>query len=88
MQKVYDFLVKNWKTTIVGVLTTVLTYFLSNGSITEHQFQLSIGLLVAIGAVLSKDGDGTITDQEKTEISEQTDQKIEEKLNEESFNKN
>lgn len=84
MQKVYDFLVKNWKTTIVGVLTTVLTYFLSNGSITEHQFQLGIGLLVAIGAILSKDGDGTITDQEKTEISEQTDQKIEEKFNQET----
>ena len=57
MKKAYLFLVRNWKTTIVGILTSLLTYLLSNGTISKEQFELSLGILVAVGYVLTKDGD-------------------------------
>lgn len=36
MKKAYLFLVRNWKTTIVGILTSLLTYLLSNGTISKE----------------------------------------------------
>lgn len=36
MKKAYLFIVKNWKTTIIGILTSILTYLLSTNKINNN----------------------------------------------------
>lgn len=74
MNKIYLFLIKNWKTTIIGAATSVLTYLTSINKISQSQFEMIIGILVAIGYVLSKDGDTTISDKTLND-------KVDERLN-------
>lgn len=74
MNKVYLFLVKNWKTTIIGAATAVLTYLTSTEKITQPQFEMIIGILVAVGYFFSKDGDTTISDKTLND-------KVDERLN-------
>lgn len=79
MNKVYLFLVKNWKTTIIGAATSVLTYLTSTGKISQPQFEMIIGILVAVGYFLSKDADTTISD--KT-LNAKVDERLEERKQE------
>ena len=60
MEKIHLFLIKNWKTTIIGASTSILTYLTSINKISQPQFEMIIGILVSIGYLLSKDGDTTI----------------------------
>ena len=61
MKKAYLFIVKNWKTSIVGAITAVLTYLLSIGRIDNNKYELILGLLISIGYILTKDGDKSIS---------------------------
>lgn len=74
MNKIYLFLVKNWKTTIIGASTSILTYLTSINKISQSQFEMIIGILVSIGYLLSKDGDTTISDKTLND-------KVDERLN-------
>lgn len=74
MNKIYLFLVKNWKTTIIGASTSILTYLTSINKISQPQFEMIIGILVSIGYLLSKDGDTTISDKTLND-------KVDERLN-------
>ena len=74
MNKIYLFLVKNWKTTIIGASTAILTYLTSINKISQPQFEMIIGILVSIGYLLSKDGDTTISDKTLND-------KVDERLN-------
>lgn len=63
MEKIHLFLIKNWKTTIIGAATSILTYLTSTGKISQPQFEMIIGILVAVGYFFSKDADTTISDK-------------------------
>ena len=84
MEKAYLFIVKNWKTTIIGILTSILTYLLSTNKIDNNQYELILGLLISIGYVLSKDGDKSISN---TTLEQKVDEKVEEKLKQLTDNK-
>ncbi len=84
MKKTYLFIVKNWKTTIVGAITAVLTYLLSIGRIDNNKYELILGLLISIGYILTKDGDKSISN---TTLERKVDEKLEEKLEKISDNK-
>lgn len=84
MKKAYLFIVKNWKTTIIGILTSILTYLLSTNKIDNNQYELILGLLISIGYVLSKDGDKSLSNNT---LEEKVEEKVEEKLNQLTHNK-
>lgn len=84
MKKAYLFLVKNWKTSIVGLLTTILTYLLTIGKITQGQFELGVGVLVSIGYLLAKDGDSTLSTDEKEMMLNSMTARIDQKFEEET----
>lgn len=56
MKHVFN-LIKNWKTSISGIIVAILVYLQQNAIITESQFTLYTSLMVAIGFLFSKDGD-------------------------------
>ena len=84
MKKTYLFIVKNWKTTIIGILTSILTYLLSTNKIDNNQYELILGLLISIGYILTKDGDKTISNNT---LEQKVEQKVEEKIKNISDNK-
>ena len=61
MKNIYLFLIKNWKTSVSGIIVAILVYLQQIGVITESQFTLYTSVMVAIGFLFSKDGDETGT---------------------------
>jgi len=59
MKKFRNFLVKNWKTTIAGVVVAVATYLKASDIIDTNAFTLIGSLTTAIGLMLAKDSDKT-----------------------------
>jgi hypothetical protein len=53
--KAKDYLLRNWKTTVVGVLGAILSRYIPD--ITEEQRGAILAAVVALVAGLSKDGD-------------------------------
>lgn len=84
MKKIYLFIVKNWKTSIIGLLTSILTYLLSSGKINNNQYELILGILVSLGYILTKDGDKSISN---STLDEKVEEKVSEKLNQITDNK-
>jgi hypothetical protein len=56
---ILNFLVKNWKTTIAGLIIAVATYLKTTGSLSVEAFTLVGSVTTAIGLLLAKDGNTT-----------------------------
>ena len=84
MKKTYLFIVKNWKTSIVGAITALLTYLLSIGKIDNNKYELILVLLISIGYILTKDGDKSISN---TTLEQKVNEKVDEKFKKISDNK-
>lgn len=59
MKKLKNFLVKNWKTSIAGVIVAIATYLKVSNVIDVNAFTLIGSLTTAIGLMLAKDSDKT-----------------------------
>ena len=59
MKKIKNFLVKNWKTSIAGVIVAIATYLKVSNVIDANAFTLIGSLTTAIGLMLAKDSDKT-----------------------------
>ena len=59
MKKIKNFLVKNWKTSIAGVIVAIATYLKVSNVIDANAFTLIGSLTPAIGLMLAKDSDKT-----------------------------
>ena len=59
MKKIKNFLVKNWKTSIAGVIVAIATYLKVSNVIDANAFTLIGSLTNAIGLMLAKDSDKT-----------------------------
>jgi len=59
MKKIKNFLVKNWKTSIAGVVVAIATYLKVSNVIDANAFTLIGSLTTAIGLMLAKDSDKT-----------------------------
>lgn len=59
MRKFKNFLVKNWKTTIAGVIVAIATYLKVVNIIDANAFTLIGSLTTAVGLMLAKDSDKT-----------------------------
>ena len=58
-KKIKNFLVKNWKTSIAGVIVAIATYLKVANIIDANAFTLIGSLTTAIGLMLAKDSDKT-----------------------------
>ena len=58
-KKLKNFLVKNWKTSIAGVVVAIATYLKVANIIDANAFTLIGSLTTAIGLMLAKDSDKT-----------------------------
>ena len=59
MKEIKNFLVKNWKTSIAGVIVAIATYLKVSNVIDANAFTLIGSLTTAIGLMLAKDSDKT-----------------------------
>jgi hypothetical protein len=50
---------KNWKTSLAGVLVAGLTFAVAKGYIDKDTYFLIFGILVSLGLINAKDGDQT-----------------------------
>lgn len=57
MKTITTFLLKNWKTTLGGVLILVLTGLKADDKISTELFTTLVGVLTALGFAASKDAD-------------------------------
>lgn len=57
MKKLKNFLIKNWKTSIAGVVVAIATYLKVANVIDANTFTLIGSLATAIGLMLAKDSD-------------------------------
>lgn len=48
---------KSWKTTISGIAVAVLTGLFANGKLDAHSYEISLGVLAALGLAAAKDSD-------------------------------
>lgn len=55
----HAYLVKSWKSTLVGVVIFIATFLIQEGKITQSQFEMVLAVLSALGFVITKDGDQT-----------------------------
>jgi hypothetical protein len=54
-----NFFIKNWKTTLGGIVVIILTGLHAQGKIGQDLFTTLIGLLTAAGLIAAKDADKT-----------------------------
>ncbi len=59
LTKLGSFLVKNWKTTLGGLLIAVATILWQAGIITSEIFAMITAILTTLGFISAKDGDKT-----------------------------
>jgi hypothetical protein len=52
-------IIKNWKTTLAGVLVAGNTFALAKGIIDKDTFTFILGVLLSLGLIGAKDGDQT-----------------------------
>ena len=57
MKKLKNFLIKNWKTSIAGVVVAIATYLKAANVIDVNAFTLIGSLTTAVGLMLAKDSD-------------------------------
>lgn len=57
--KLWSFLLKNWKTTLGGILVAIATLLWQSGVIDATTFGVIQSILVALGFAVAKDGDKT-----------------------------
>jgi hypothetical protein len=60
----HAYVVKSWKTTLVGAVIFIATFLIQEGKITQSQFEVVLAVLSAMGFVISKDGDQTHSSHE------------------------
>lgn len=51
----FKYLIKNWKTTLAGLLIAVLTALKYSGKITPETYEIFLGILSASGLLAAKD---------------------------------
>ena len=56
-QKLVSFLIKNWKTTLGGILIGITAILLNAGIITAEIASVITTVLIALGFIAAKDGD-------------------------------
>jgi hypothetical protein len=59
LKYLHAYVVKSWKTTLVGSVIFIATFLIQEGKITQSQFEVVLAVLSAMGFVITKDGDKT-----------------------------
>lgn len=55
----HAYVIKSWKSTLVGLVIFIATFLIQEGKITQSQFEMVLAVLSAMGFVIAKDGDQT-----------------------------